>query len=204
MNGREWFTTATAGFQRVLAAMRESQLGDPGLGEWEIRSLLGHTCRAFTTIETYLAAALNNPPAPVLHGPADYFQAAAAGLADPAQVTQRGRDAGTALGEHPIDAAKDIVQRVADLVSGTADNAVAATPLGGILLADYLPTRAFEVTVHGIDLALATQQEVPMELLDAAAPAVALCAVIARPDQRLAALMALTGRQDLPPGFTVL
>ena len=91
MDGRERFTTATAGFCRVLDGIGEHQLNDPELGEWDVRSLIGHTCRAFITIETDLVAA--------------------------------------------------------------ADNAVAATPLGGIRPIDYLPTRAFELTVHGIDLA---------------------------------------------------
>lgn len=204
MDGREWFTTATAGFRRVLDGIGEQQLNHPGLGEWDVRSLLGHACRAFITIETYLAAAADNPPLPALNGPGDYFAAAAGGLADPAQVTRRGRDAGVELGERPIAAAARIAEHVGQLVDGTPDDAVAATPLGGIRLIDYLPTRAFELTVHGIDLARATRQQIPDELLEATRPGLMLCATIAGADQRLEALLALTGRQSLPRGFTVL
>ena len=90
------------------------------------------------------------------------------------------------------------------LVGRTPDDAVASTPLGGIRLIDYLPTRAFELTVHGIDLARATRQQIPDELLEATRPGLMLCATIAGADQRLEALLALTGRQSLPTGFTVL
>jgi hypothetical protein len=81
---------------------------------------------------------------------------------------------------------------------------VAATPLGAIRLIEYLPTRAFELTVHGIDLARATHQQIPEELLEATVPGLALSATIAPSDRRLEALLALTGRQALPQGFTVL
>jgi peptidoglycan/xylan/chitin deacetylase (PgdA/CDA1 family) len=123
MDGREWFTNATAGFRRVLAGMSEEQLDDPGLGAWDVRSLLGHTCRAFTTIEAYLIAAHEAPSTLTLQGPGDYFKAAAGGLAYPAQVSQRGRHAGAALGEHPTDAGTQIVERVNELVRRTADDA---------------------------------------------------------------------------------
>ncbi len=188
----------------MVAAIPETSLDDDGLGEWDVRALLGHACRAFTTIEAYLRAGEGGRQAITLRAPADYFHAAAVGLADPAQVTQRGRDAGHALGGRPIAAALDIVERVTMLVAQTPDEAVIATPVGGVRLIDYLPTRAFEVTVHGIDLARATRQPIPPDLLAVLEPTIALCSSIADVQQQLSILVALTGREPLPQGFSIL
>ncbi|MDO5500783.1 MAG: maleylpyruvate isomerase N-terminal domain-containing protein, partial [Propionibacteriaceae bacterium] len=153
MDTREWFAAAAGGLGTVVENLAPTHLGAPGLGEWDVRALLGHACRAFLTIENYLAAARDTPPELVLEGPADYFRAALAGMGDPAQVAQRGRDAGAALGEDPIGAARQIAERVSATVARSPDQAPVATPVGGMTLAGHLPTRAFELTVHGIDLA---------------------------------------------------
>lgn len=201
MTPRIWFSTAAAGFLRVVEGVTPERLGRPGLGDWDVRSLLGHATRAFRTIESYLGAQASEV---TLRGPEDYFVATRAGLADPAAVTERGRAAGAALGENPTAAVREIAVRVLELVAGTPDEAVASTPVGGIRLADYLPTRAFELTVHGMDLAVATGQPVPDQLTESAVPAIALAARIATPLQRAALLFAATGRRPLPDGFTIL
>jgi hypothetical protein len=65
----------------------------PGLGEWDVRALVGHTSRSLLTVETYMA----RPAAAVdIASAADYFRATRAVAADPA-VAARGREAGTAL-----------------------------------------------------------------------------------------------------------
>ena len=70
---------------------------EPGLGEWDIRALVGHTSRSFLTVESYLAT----PAATVeIDGPAAYYRAIR-GLASGPDVAQRGRDAGAALGSDP-------------------------------------------------------------------------------------------------------
>jgi uncharacterized protein (TIGR03083 family) len=199
---RDWFAVAADGFREVLAGIEPDQLGDPGLGDWDVRALLGHTSRAFLTVETYLSAEPKDEP--VLAGPADYFRAAAAGLADPAQVDQRGRDAGQALGADALAAAAEIADRVTTLVDASSDDAPVSTPVGRMRLVDYLPARAFELTVHGIDLARATGQAVPRPLTEAAPEAIRLAAQIAEADQRLEILLALTGRGRLPEGYSVL
>jgi hypothetical protein len=42
----DWFVGTTA-----LVGDRWNQ---PGLGEWDVRALVGHTSRSFLTVETYL------------------------------------------------------------------------------------------------------------------------------------------------------
>lgn len=204
MEGRVWFRCAAAGFQEVLTGLDASPLDSPALGSWDTRALLGHACRAFLTIETYLDAPAATERAAKLGEPADYYRAAASTLANPVQVAQRGRDAGAALGPRPLEAAAVIAERVVELVARTADDALVHTPLGSMRLASYLPTRAFELTVHGIDLARAGNLRAPPGLLEALPPCLELCVAVASPQQRLLALLALTGREPLPDHFTIL
>lgn len=176
------------------------------MGEWDVRALLGHIGRAFTTIEVYLAAASAIDPAsePELASAAAYYRKAAAGLASAAAVTQRGIEAGRALGDNPSGALADMVQRVTVLLDSTDDLALLATPVGLMRLVDYLPTRAFEVSVHSLDLARATQQDLPEDSAATLPACLALCAELASTEDRVALLLAATGRAPLATGFTVL
>jgi hypothetical protein len=133
----------SAGFQRRSGVLRRTValVGDrwerPGLGQWDVRSLVGHTSRALLTVESYLArpaAAVDVPSA------ADYFRATSAVAADPA-VAARGRDAGTALGSDPATAVAEIAARVLPIVDDRADTELVTTIAGGMRLGEYLPTR---------------------------------------------------------------
>lgn len=182
--------------------MDPADLDRPGLGEWDVRSLLGHTSRSFLTVQSYLDP--DATAAPLLHGPIAYFRAALGAATDAAAITERGRQAGTALGADPVTAFDELAERVVTLVAGSPAATVCATPFGTISLIDYLPARAFELTVHGIDLARAVGAPVPDELVQCVLPAVSLCAEMADPQGRVTMLMALTGRDGLPSGFSVL
>lgn len=201
VNGRHWFDGAADGFLEAVQGVRTDDLDRPGLGVWDLRGLLGHASRAFATIETYLGAP---PGETLLASPSEYFAAARAALADPAQVAVRGRQAGDALGPDPVGAIRTLATRVRTLVEATADDAMLATPVGAITLANYLPTRAFELTVHGIDIARATGRPIPSRLAEVVPHAIALATAIAAPAQQHEVLLAITGRDALPEGFTVL
>lgn len=199
--GRDWFSLAARGFLDVVRQVDPDSLDNPGLGEWDVRALLGHACRAFVTIENYLSEDGGEPD---LRTAAEYFAAVRAGLADPAQVAERGRQAGGALGSDPTAEAVAIGEQVIDLVEHTPGSRHVATPVGSMTLDEYLPTRAFELTVHGIDLARATGQPIPETLMAAAVPAIELAAQVATPEMRTQILMTLTGRTRLDDDFTVL
>ena len=75
------------------------------------------------------------------------------------------------------------------------DDTLVRSPLGTMLLIDYLQTRAFELTVHGLDLVRALHHPVPPAMHDSVGPALALAArltVDAGGGEAL--LMQLTGR----------
>src|SRR5207249_12098499 len=101
---REAYAAAAAFFVDTVGQIGPTQWEQPGLGVWTVRDLVGHTSRALLTVELYLAkpAAQREVMRPV-----DYIRHAQAGLADPASVAARGREAGVALGSDPIAAVRD-------------------------------------------------------------------------------------------------
>ena len=134
---------------------------------------------------------------------ADYFRATRAAPADPA-VAARRRDAGTALGTDPAATVAEIAARVLALIDIHDDTELVTTIAGGMRLADYLPTRTFELAVHTADLAaaLGVPPEVPAT---AAEQAFHLVADLALADGLAGPLLlAATGRPGLPAGFSVL
>jgi hypothetical protein len=171
------------------------------LGEWDVRALTGHTSRALTTVETYLATAATGE---LVAGPVEYFLAVR-GATSPDAIAQRGRETGEALGEHPAAAVHELVQRVTVLVRNTPDDALVATPAGAMTLIDYLPTRTFELAVHTLDLARTLGLPPPASLAPAVAASLELAGAIG---SRLPAagelLLLLTGRTGLPDGLSVL
>ena len=172
----------------------------PGLGEWDVRALVGHTSRSLVTVETYLA---RPAAAAEVACAADYFRATRAAAADRA-VAARGRDAGAALGADPAAAVAEIAARVLALVDTQDGSELVTTIAGGMRLADYLPTRTFELVVHTADLAtaLGVPPDVPAT---SAAQALHIITDLAVADGLAGPLLlAATGRPGLPAGFSVL
>jgi uncharacterized protein (TIGR03083 family) len=196
---RRAFADAAAWFVRTTALVGD-RWSAPGLGEWDVRALVGHTSRSLLTAEAYLArpaAAVEIPSA------ADYFRATRALAADPA-VAERGRDAGAALGDDPASAVAEIAARVVPLVDGQDGGVLVTTIAGGMRLDDYLPTRTFELAVHTADLA--TALGAPLDVpATAAGQALRLVAELAVDEGRAGPLLlAATGRGGLPTGWSVL
>ncbi|MEU2349254.1 maleylpyruvate isomerase N-terminal domain-containing protein [Modestobacter sp. NPDC049651] len=195
---RRAFADAAGSFVRTVARVGD-RWAEPGLGEWDVRSLVGHTSRSLLTVETYLA----RPAAAVEVGSAAGYVRATRAIAAGPDVAQRGRDAGTALGEDPAAAVAAIAARVVPLVDGRDGGELLTTVAGGMRLADYLPTRTFELVVHTADLAAAL--DLPAEVPPAAAEeALAVVCAVAVADGTAGPLLrAVTGR-GAPAGFSVL
>lgn len=194
---RAAFTSAGEWFRQVVG-----EVGDrwdrPGLGEWTVRDLVGHTSRALSTVGSYLDA---EPGPVVVESTTAYF------LAVPQSATavaERGREAGRALGNDPVAAVTDLCERVQARVGRAPDDAFVGTAAGGMRLADYLPTRTFELVVHSADLALALDIE-PSPPSVAAASALRLAADLSLGrGSAVDVLLALTGRRPLSTGFTLV
>jgi uncharacterized protein (TIGR03083 family) len=198
-DSRRAFTDAAEWFVRTTALVGD-RWDRPGLGEWDVRALVGHTSRSLLTVETYLARPAGTVEVP---SAADYFRATRAAAADPA-VAARGHDAGAALGTDPEAAVAEIGARVIRLVETQDGTELMTTIVGGMQLGDYLPTRTFELAVHTADLARALG--VPLDIpATAAVQALEVIADLAVAGGRAGPLLlAATGRPGLPAGYSVL
>ena len=198
-DSRQAFVDAADWFVRTSALVGE-RWSQAGLGEWDVRALVGHTSRSLLTVETYLARAA---VAVDVSSAEEYFRATRA-AATASAVAARGRDAGIALGSEPAAAVAEISARVLRLVGAQDGTELVTTLAGGMRLVDYLPTRTFELAVHTADLATAigVPPEVPAT---AAQEALQIVAGLAVADGRAGPLLLVATGRPLPPaGFSVL
>jgi hypothetical protein len=196
------FELAAGCYVDLVGTIPVPALNGPGLGEWDLRSLVGHASRSLTTVTTYLA----RPAERVEVGSTvEYYRWTVQQIgADPAGVAERGRQAGIALGDDPAGAVRGLLANAITAVRGVHGDPVIDTLAGGMRLSDYLPTRTFELVVHTLDIAAALQQEVamPAEPLRQSVHLATDLALSQGDGQPL--LLALTGRKPLPTGFSVL
>ena len=197
LNVRETFAEAARTFTDLVGRLQQDRWDGPGLGEWDLRSLVGHTSRSLLTVETYLGQPADTEDVPTA---AAYYVAIAD--IDHAAVADRGREAGQALGDNPAEFVDALRQRVLAQVD-TAGNPLIQTAAGGMRLESYLSTRTFELVVHSLDIAAAVPEIEPPEfsdqLLSEVARVAATAAVLRGRGVEL--LRALTGRGDPQPGF---
>lgn len=205
MSSDEHFTEAAHAYAALVTEIRPDQWDGPGLGVWDLRSLIGHGARSLVTVDTYL-----DKPAPevVLDSPVAYLAAirviGATVVGGPEAVAERGRQAGAALGPDPASAVNALLERVLARVEAAADPVI-ETISGGMRLSDYLPTRTFELVVHGFDVARAVGVPPPVLSEAVLAEVVSLTVGAAlRHGDGPELLLALTGREPLPRGFSVV
>jgi hypothetical protein len=201
---RATYAEASAAFLELTARVPLDLYAGPGLGNWDLRALIGHTGRSLVTVSTYLTTRASAVDA---EDAADYFALVNRPVHGSARdaIHRRGIEAGVALGADPVAAlraARDDAEMALDLLDGA--DPVVETAGGGMRVSDYLPTRTFELTVHCLDIARATA-------LDFAPPAEALADTLAlagasalRQGYGVDVVLALTGRQPLPEGASVV
>ena len=200
MSQYDHFAEAARTYAALVADIEPDQWKGPGLGVWDLRALVGHGARALFTVDTYL-----DRPAGLeaLDSPVAYLDATA-GATDPEAVAERGQQAGAALGADPAASVQDLVERVLPRVSDAGDPLI-ETIAGGMRLSAYLPTRTFELVVHGLDVARAAGLAQPGFSTSLLTEVTCLASAAAvRHDHAPAVLLALTGRQPLPAGFCVV
>lgn len=148
---RATYLEAARSFADLVAAVPLEALDGPGLGEWDLRALVGHTTRSLITVSEYL-----REPAPALSvGSAAAYVASLGAVADGPGIVRRGVEAGEMLGDDPAGAVRLIVESVTEDLQRADLDQVVPTFAGGMRLRHYLPTRTFELVVHGLDIASA-------------------------------------------------
>lgn len=92
------YSDAAATTADVVARISGDLWSDPGLGEWDLRALVGHTSLALVNVLTYLDRPARTED---ITSPEAYYTLRSAQTgegADATAVVQRGRQAGDALG----------------------------------------------------------------------------------------------------------
>jgi hypothetical protein len=196
------YLSAVKSFVRLVGDIHPNRWDRIALGEWDLRSLVGHSARSLITVITYMDATAEREE---IASPQQYYaRVKTIASADPSGVVDRGRQAGKDLGADPAAAVAELAERVANKLAASGDRLIAVIGGLGMRLHAYLPTRTFELAVHGLDIAAAA--DLPSMLDDdVLAESTALAGQIAvQIGTGETALMALTGRRPLPTSFSVL
>jgi uncharacterized protein (TIGR03083 family) len=197
------FASAAGSFATLVHSIPDGRWGGPGLGDWDLRSLVGHTSRSLITVSTYLQTTAERED---IATAAEYYarmNPSALGI-DSSAIVERGRQAGRDLGDDPAAAVDALVRRVLSELA-TAGNPLVQVIGGlGIRLHTYLPTRTFELAVHGLDIAGAVgiPHGLPAGVLEEATLLATQTAAATGHGETV--LLALTGRAALPPSFSVV
>jgi uncharacterized protein (TIGR03083 family) len=197
------FASAARSFAGLVREIPAEAWDGPGLGEWDLRALVGHASRSLVTVSTYLQQPAETEDITTPHEYYVMVNPSALRL-DPAAVVERGRQAGRDLGDDPAAKVDELVSRVLDELSDAGDPLVTVIGGAGIRLHTYLPTRTFELAVHGLDIARAIDISftLPADVLEEAT--VLAARIAAASGQGETVLLALTGRAELPPSFSVV
>lgn len=183
------FVASARWLAELVTRIQPDDWARPGLGVWDVRSLLGHATRALVTVEEYLGR-----PARAVDTPSAVAYLVLGGKADPAAIAARGATAGGELGPDPLASVTALVDRVSQLVTRTPPGALLQTSAGGMTLEAYLPTRTVELVVHGCDLAHALGAEPDPPTEAAASVARLLTDAYLTTDRAATLCLALAGR----------
>jgi hypothetical protein len=200
-SSRTTFLQAADVVADLVERIGDRPLAQPGLGEWDLRALIGHTSRSLVTVLTYLDRPASDIDLPTSEA---YYAFIAEADMDGAAVAARGVAAGEALGPQAAVAFRQLVAKADERLGRAADDDVIETLAGGMRVDAYLATRTFELVVHGFDIARATGLSCTFPIPVIAATCDVAGRVAARLGHGEALLMALTGRAPLPPGFSVV
>lgn len=196
----EVYLDAARMFADLVRRIEPDAWDGPGLGGWDLRALVGHTSRSLVTVLTYIEQPAETE---AIASARDYYALIAGLSLDSTDILTRGRQAGEQLGADPASAIDGLIEQVTARLDGVDGDLLITTIGGGMRIAAYMPTRTFELAVHCLDIAAATGLELDMPetvLADATGLATSIAVALGK-GQTL--LTALTGRRDLPPGFSV-
>jgi hypothetical protein len=207
MDYRRAFRAAAVSFADLIARVPDDRWDSPGLGEWTLRELAGH---AASSGLRRVPSVLSTPGDGVEQPSAEDYWLLARTVAPEvlaaaiAASSADARESGRELGDDPAAVVGDLVGLATQALGKVEDNDVVATSAGGMRVRDWLPTRTFELVVHGLDVAAAAGIEMflgPEVFAEAASQAARLAALTG---DGAVVLRALTGRSGLPAGFSVV
>ena len=197
------FESAARSFADLVRRIPDTAWDGPGLGDWDLRALVGHASRSLITVSTYLKTTAERED---VTSPEDYYAqirgyASNLGAAD---IVERGRQAGRDLGDDQAATIDALVSQVVGELADAGDPLISVIGGLGIRLSNYLPTRTFELAVHGLDIARAVDISFapPPDVLEDATVLAARIAAVEGHGETM--LLALTGRAGLPSTFSIV
>jgi hypothetical protein len=206
MNFRHAYRAAAVSFADLISRVPVDRWHVPALGEWSLLDLVGHVASELREVPEILATKADVVEVPSTEA---YWAFARVTPVDVvakvhAESGRAAREAGKALGGDPAGSVNELIGRATHALAAAGDDDVVRTPAGGMHVRDWLPTRTFELVVHGQDVADAAGQEFAPGL-DAMAEAVtqATFVAVAVGDGPLL-MRALTGRAALPERYSVI
>ncbi|MCY1143467.1 maleylpyruvate isomerase N-terminal domain-containing protein [Actinoplanes sp. Pm04-4] len=220
MDYRRTYRSAAVTFVDLVSRVPAERLDGPGLGEWTLRELIGHTVSSgLEQVPGVLATAASSAPrSPSLPGatgggsravnieapegyfafvrdvPAELYAAAVAASGDDAR-----RAAADLLGS-----VGELAGRATQALAAVGDDDVVTTPVGGMRVRDWLPTRTFELVVHGSDVAAAAGVLAGFDPAAVSEATLLATRIAVALGEGSAVLSALTGRTPLPDKFSVV
>jgi hypothetical protein len=207
MDYRRAFRSAAVSFADLIARVPTDRWDAPALGDWTLRDLIGHAASSgLRQVPTVLAT----PAEEIARASSEDYWLLARTVtpevlaAAKAASDEDARTAAEALGDNPAATIGDLVGQATQALGRAQDNDLVTTPAGGMRVRDWLPTRTFELVVHGLDIATATKTDLfltPEVFAEAAAQAARTAALEGHGPTLL---QALTGRTQLPQTFSIL
>lgn len=149
----ETFVLAARTTAELIGRIDAAGWSGPGMGAWDLRALVGHTSRSLSTVLEYLQRPAERCD---IDSAAGYLHAIRSGTFDAGSVLERGRRAGRELGPDPAAAFAALAGRATTAIRTARLDALIHTIAGGMPVATYIPTRTFELVVHGLDICSAT------------------------------------------------
>jgi hypothetical protein len=207
MDFRRNFRSAAVAYVDLVSRIPAGHWDGPGLGDWTLRDLVGHTAgSALRQVPEVLGAPAGEVKVASAEAywsfartvPADVLAAHRAASATDARQT------GLELGDDPADALRELAGRATQALAAVGDDDVVTSAVGGMRVRDWLPTRTFELIVHGLDTAAAAglpHDIAPAAIAEVAGQAARTAAAVG--DGELV-LRALTGRGELPTRFSIV
>ena len=203
----ETWVSAARAFADLVEHVPADGWAGPGLGEWTLRDLVGHTCSAgLRTVVTTLAHSVDTED---IRSPQAYY--AFATSVDPAVYaaavaasTDDARRTGAELGDDPATSVRLLLADAVATVMGAVPDMLIGSAAGGMRLSAWLPTRTFELAVHSLDVANLIGRPAGLSdqvIGDTAALAARIATAIGHGSD---VVLALTGRGDLTRGFSVV
>jgi uncharacterized protein (TIGR03083 family) len=207
MDYRRTFRAAAVSFADLVSRLPDDRWDSPGLGDWTLRELVGHTVSsALRQVPDVLAG---TGEAVTVDSPQAYWALGRSitpevRAAYDAASRDDAREAGVWLGDEAAARVSELTGLATAALAAVRDDDVVTTVAGGMLVRDWLPTRTFELVVHGMDIAEAAG--IPFEVApEAVAEAVTQAAQVAAAiGDATPVLRALTGRAPLPDRFSVV